>query len=202
MALRDRARLTALTEDAVQTSAIEGEALDAASVRSSIARRLGLEAGALAPAVRRVEGVVEMVLDATERCGAPLDAGRLFGWHAALFPAGYSGLARIRAGAWRDDATGPMQVVSGPHHRRRAHFQAPPAGRLAAEMERFLTWANAPPAEPLLLKAGLAHLWFVTLHPFDDGNGRIARAVGDLFLARARRRITRPWSARRKARWR
>lgn len=183
--LRSRASLAVLTEDVVKTSEIEGERLDVQSVRSSIARRLGVDIGALAPADRKVEGVVEMMLDATLRCDAPLTPQRLFGWHAALFPTGYSGLARIRVGAWRDDATGPMQVVSGPVHRPQIHYEAPPASRLEEEMGRFLAWANAPTPEPALLKAGLAHLWFVTLHPFDDGNGRIARALGDLFLARA-----------------
>ncbi len=185
MTLRDQASLSALTEDVVKTSEIEGELLDIESVRSSIARRLGVDIGALAPVDRNIEGVVEMVLDATTRCDAPLTAERLFGWHAALFPTGYSGLTRISVGAWRDDATGPMQVVSGPVHRQRVRYQAPPAKRLKAEAARFLNWANATTPEPALIKAGLAHLWFVTLHPFDDGNGRIARAVGDLFLARA-----------------
>jgi Fic family protein len=185
LGLRDRASLGALTDDVLKTSAIEGEALDVQSVRSSIARRLGVDIGALAPVDRRVEGVVEMVLDATSRCAAPLTAERLFGWHAALFPTGYSSLMRIRAGAWRDDASGPMQVVSGSVQRRKVHYEAPPAARLNFEMARFLEWANADSGESMLIKAGLAHLWFVTLHPFDDGNGRIARAVGDLFLARA-----------------
>lgn len=185
MGLRDRASLAALTDDVVETSAIEGETLDVAAVRSSIARRLGVDIGALAPADRNVDGVVSMVMDATGRCREPLTAERLFGWHAALFPTGRSGLDSIRVGAWRDDARGPMQVVSGPVHRRRVHFEAPPADRLPTEMERFLEWANATTGEPALIKAGLAHLWFVTLHPFDDGNGRIARAIGDLFLARA-----------------
>ncbi len=185
MALRDQASLAALTEDVVKTSEIEGDTLDVESVRSSLARRLGVDIGALAPADRHVDGVVEMVLDATSRCPAPLTEERLLGWHAALFPSGFSGLARIRVGAWRDDATGPMQVVSGPLHRRRVHFQAPPAETLQTETARFLDWANAATAEPVLIKAGLAHLWLVTLHPFDDGNGRISRAVGDLFLARA-----------------
>lgn len=185
LALRDQATVAALTDDVVTSSAIEGEALDPASVRSSIARRLGVDIGALAPVDRHVEGVVEMVLDATTRCAEPLTAERLFGWHAALFPTGYSGMARIRVGAWRDDASGPMQVVSGPLHRRTVHYEAPPADRLPAEMTRFLDWANADGDEPALLKAGLAHLWFVTVHPFEDGNGRIARALGDLFLARA-----------------
>jgi Fic family protein len=185
MSLRDQASLAALTEDVVKTSEIEGERLDVESVRSSIARRLGVDIGALAPVDRHVEGVVEMVLDATAHCGEPLTVERLFGWHACLFPTGYSGLAEIRVGAWRDDAGGPMQVVSGPVQRRRVHYEAPPAVRLKAEVANFLAWANADTPEPALIKAGLAHLWLVTLHPFDDGNGRIARAVGDLFLARA-----------------
>jgi Fic family protein len=185
MALRDQASLAALTEDVVKTSEIEGERLDVASVRSSIARRLGVDIGALAPTDRHVEGVVDMVLDATLKCADPLTRDRMFGWHAALFPNGFSGMSRISVGAWRDDAHGPMQVVSGPLGRQKVHFEAPPAGRLDEEMARLLAWANADSSEPLLLKSGLAHLWFVTLHPFDDGNGRIARAVGDLMLARA-----------------
>ena len=185
MAVRDQASLWALTEDVIKTSEIEGEQLDIKSVRSSIARRLGVDIGALAPVDRHAEGVVEMVLDATVNCNAPLTRDRLFGWHAALFPTGYSGLTRIHVGRWRDDATGPMQVVSGPLGRQRVHFEAPPADRLEPETDRFLAWANSASNDPPLIKAGLAHMWFVTLHPFDDGNGRIARAVGDLFLARA-----------------
>ena len=185
MALRDQASLSALTEDVIKTSEIEGEQLDVESVRSSIARRLGVNIGALAPVDRHVEGVVEMVLDATANCNARVTRDRLSGWHAALFPTGYSGLVRINVGGWRDDATGPMQVVSGPLGRQRVHFEAPPADRLESETDRFIDWANSASNEPPLIKAGLAHLWFVTLHPFDDGNGRIARAVGDLFLARA-----------------
>jgi Fic family protein len=185
MALRDEASLVALTDDVVKTSEIEGEVLSVASVRSSIARRLGLDGGAVAPVDRHVEGIVEMVLDATSSRAKPLTADRLFGWHAALFPTGYSGMSPIAVARWRDDASGPMQVVSGSVTRSVVHFQAPPAATLPAEVSRFLSWANADTGEPALLKAGLAHLWFVTLHPFDDGNGRIARAVGDLFLARA-----------------
>ena len=179
MALRDQASLAALTEDVVKTSEIEGEHLSVASVRSSIARRLGVDIGALAPVDRHVEGVVEM------DCLAPVTRERLFGWHAALFPTGYSGLARIKVGGWRDDTSGPMQVVSGPVGRQRVHFEAPPANRLEAETSRFLDWVNGASNDPPLLKAGLGHLWLVTLHPFDDGNGRIARAIGDLLLARA-----------------
>jgi len=185
MALRDQASLAALTEDVVKTSEIEGEQLNVESVRSSIARRLGVDIGDLAQVDRHVDGVVEMVLDATANCEAPITRERLFGWHAALFPTGYSGLSKIKVGGWRDDASGPMQVVSGPIGRQRVHFEAPPADRLEGETHRFLEWVNAESGEPPLIKAGLAHLWFVTLHPFDDGNGRIARAIGDLWLARA-----------------
>ena len=185
LALRDQASLAALTEDVVRTSEIEGEQLNVESVRSSIARRLGVDIGALAPVDRHVEGVVEMVLDATANCEAPVTRERLFGWHAALFPTGYSGLSKIRVGGWRDDASGPMQVVSGPIGRQRVHFEAPPAERLEVETSRFLDWVNGASNDPTLLRAGLCHLWFVTLHPFDDGNGRIARAIGDLLLARA-----------------
>ena len=193
MALRDQASLSVLTEDVVKTSEIEGEKLNALSVRSSIARQLGVDIGALAPADRHVEGVVQMVLDATANCNNAVTRERLFGWHAALFPTGYSGLARINLGGWRDDATGPMQVVSGALGRRHVHFEAPPAKQLESETKGFFDWANnlannrdnKSSHEPPLIKAGLAHLWFVTLHPFDDGNGRIARAICDLFLARA-----------------
>jgi Fic family protein len=185
MAQRNQASLATLTEDVVKTSAIEGEQFQAASVRSSIARRLGVDIGALAPVDRHIEGVVDMVLDATTNSHAPLTRERLFGWHAALFPTGYSGLARIKVGNWRDDATGPMQVMSGPIGREHVHFEAPPADRLELETRRFFDWANHDSELPPLLKAGLGHLWFVTLHPFDDGNGRIARAIGDLLLARA-----------------
>jgi len=183
--MRDQASLLALTDDVVKTSEIEGEHLNVASVRSSIARRLGVDIGALAPVDRHVEGVVEMVLDATANCQRSVTEERLFGWHAALFPTGYSGMARIKVAAWRDDATGPMQVISGPMGRQKVHFEAPPAECLPLEMVCFLDWLNADTDIPPLLKAGLGHLWFVTLHPFDDGNGRIARAIGDLLLARA-----------------
>lgn len=184
LAPRDQASLAALTEDVVKTSEIEGEALNVASVRSSIARRLGVDIGALAPVDRHVEGVVELVLDATANCHTPVTRERLFGWHAALFPTGYSGLSKINVGQWRDDVNGPMQV-SGPVGRQRVHFEAPPAHRLEAETTLFLDWIDAASNAPALIKAGLGHLWLVTLHPFDDGNGRIARAVGDPLLARA-----------------
>jgi Fic family protein len=185
MALRDQASLAALTEDVVKTSAIEGETLNVESVRSSIARRLGVDIGALAAVDRHVEGMVEMVLDASINCHASVSQARLCGWHAALFPTGYSGLSQIKVAAWRDDANGPMQVVSGAIGRPRVHFEAPTAERLEIEMRRFIDWLNDTAHDPPLIKAGLGHLWWVTLHPFDDGNGRIARALGDLLLARA-----------------
>lgn len=193
-ATRDQASLQALTEDVLQTSAIEGEFLDRAAVRSSLARRLGVDIGVLAPVDRRVEGVVALVLDATSQVDAPLTRERLQGWHAALFPTGHSGLSRIRVGVWRDDADGPMQVVSGSAGRLRVHFQAPPAERVDGEVERFLTWVNADEPTLPLLKAGIAHLWFLTVHPFEDGNGRIARAIGDWLLARADRSPQRYYS--------
>lgn len=185
LALQDQATLAALTEDVVKTSEIEGEHLNVESVRSSVALRLGVDIGALAPVDRHVDGVVEMVMDATANCAASVTKERMFGWHAALFPTGYSGLSKIKVGGWREDANGPMQVVSGPIGRERVHFEAPPADRLDHEISCFLGWLNTSSGEPPLLKAGLGHLWFVTLHPFDDGNGRIARAIGDLLLARA-----------------
>lgn len=183
--LRDQATLQVLTEDVLKTSEIEGERLNPDAVRSSIARRLGVDIGALAPADRHVDGVVEMVLDATTQFAKPLTQERLFAWHAALFPTGYSGLSPIRTGNWRDDAAGPMQVVSGPIGRQKVHYEAPPSNSLSAEMLNFLLWFNVLQDTDPVLKAGLAHLWFVTIHPFEDGNGRIARAVGDMALARS-----------------
>ena len=177
--------LQTLTQDVLDTSGIEGQSLDRAQVRSSLARRLGLDVGALVPADRDVEGVVEMTVDATQRYDAPVTPERLFGWHASLFPTGWSGLTRLRIGGWRDDGGGPMQVVSGGIGHERVHFQAPDAARLDREMTTFLGWLNADGPPDPVLKAGLAHLWFVTLHPFDDGNGRIARALADLVLARS-----------------
>lgn len=192
--LRDQASLRTLTEDVLKTSEIEGEKLNPDTVRSSIARRLGVDIGALAPVDRRVDGVVDMVLNATQQHHTPLTVARLFGWHAALFPTGYSGLSPIKVGQWRDDAQGPMQVVSGPMHKHKVHYEAPPANRLQAEMDHFLSWFNQDTQDDPVVKAGLAHLWFVTLHPFDDGNGRIARAVGDMALARVEKSAQRFYS--------
>jgi Fic family protein len=183
--LTQEALLQTLTQDVLKSSEIEGETLDREQVRSSVARQLGMDVGGLMPIDRNVEGVVEMMLDATQRYQEALTADRLFAWHAALFPTGRSGLKRIRAGTWRDDGHGPMQVVSGPLGRQKVHFQAPDATRLEFEMTAFLDWLNGPAEIDGVLKAALAHLWFVTIHPFDDGNGRIARAIADLALARS-----------------
>lgn len=183
--LRTEASLTTLTADVVKSSAIEGETLNTAEVRSSIARRLGLDAGGLHVASRNVDGVVEMTLDATQRFEEDLTDERLFGWHSALFPTGHSGMNRIAVGQWRPVEAGEMQVISGPMGKERIHFEAPKADRLNGEMEKFLTWFNARPNEDPVFRAGIAHLWFVTIHPFEDGNGRIARAIADMSLARA-----------------
>jgi Fic family protein len=183
--LRQASILQTLTEDVVKSSEIEGERLDAEQVRSSIARRLGMDIGSLKPVDRNVEGVVEMMLDATRHYEQPLTVERLFAWHASLFPTGRSGLRPIRVGAWRDDSGGPMQVVSGLVGREHVHFQAPAASRLEAEMKRFLAWFDGNEENDWVARAGIAHFWFVTIHPFDDGNGRIARAVSDMALARS-----------------
>ena len=183
--LRAEAVLTTLTEDVLKSSEIEDEILDKDQVRSSIARRLGMDIGALTPADRHVEGVVEMMLDATQKFAEPLTDERLFAWHAALFPTGRSGMTKIIVGAWRDESSGPMQVVSGPIGRERVHYEAPHAERLNAEMAAFLKWFAEDASLDPVLKAALAHLWFVTIHPFNDGNGRIARAIADMGLARS-----------------
>lgn len=183
--LRQEAVLQTLTADVLKSSEIEGEKLDTEQVRSSIARQLGMDIGGLKPADRDVEGVVEMMLDATRHYDQPLTTDRLFAWHAALFPTGRSGMRKISAGAWRNDREGPMQIVSGPLGRERVHFEAPAAARLDNEMHAFLDWFTTNHEIDSVMKAGLAHLWFVTIHPFDDGNGRIARAIADMALARS-----------------
>jgi Fic family protein len=183
--LRAEAVLNTLTEDVLKSSETEGETLDRDQVRSSIARRFGLDIGGLVPADRNVEGVVEMMLDATQRYAEPLTGRRLFAWHAALFPSGHSGISKIRERAWRDDAKGPMQFVSDPTGRERVHYEAPAADRLRDEMKKFVDWFEKDGSTDLVLKAGVAHLWSVTIHPFDDGNGRIARAIADMVLARS-----------------
>jgi Fic family protein len=192
--LRSKAHLQTLTDDVVKSSEIEGEILEREQVRSSIARRLGMDVGGLVPADRNVEGVVEMVLDATGNYATPLTAERIFAWHASLFPTGRSGMTKIRVGSWRDDSSGPMQVVSGPIGREKVHYEAPPAERVSDEIENFLRWFEQPGDIDPLLIAGLAHFWFVTIHPLDDGNGRIARAIADMALARSEKTSQRFYS--------
>lgn len=183
--LRDEARLKTLTMDIVKTSEIEGDLLDARKVRSSIARRLALKVGGLVPSDRHVDGIVDMILDATTNFNKPLSKNRLLAWHSCLFPSGYSGMKKIKTGKWRDDKTGPMTVVSGSMGKERVHFEAPAAERLPSEINFFLKWFNENQDIDPVIKSGIAHLWFVTLHPFDDGNGRIARAIADMLLARS-----------------
>ena len=185
--LRQEAMLNTLTADVLKSSEIEGEKLNVEQVRSSVARRLGMDIGGLKAVDRDVEGVVEMMLDATRRFAEELTEERLWGWHASLFPTGRSGMMAINAGAWRDGSRGPMQVVSGPIGREKVHFQAPSADRVHGEMSLFLRWFNAETRRDWVVNAGIAHLWFVTIHPFDDGNGRIARAIADMALARSER---------------
>ncbi|MFM7316712.1 MAG: Fic family protein [bacterium] len=183
--LREEAVLGTLTLEVLKSSDIEGEVLPTDQVRSSLARRLGVEIGALVPADRHVEGVVELMLDAMRNYDHPLTADRLFGWHSALFPSGHSSMRPIRVGQWRNDSSGPMQVVSGPIGREKVHFQAPAAHRLPSEMAQFQAWFNGPTSIDPVIKAALAHLWFVTIHPFDNGDGRMARAIADMALARS-----------------
>jgi len=185
--LKEEASLLILTQDAVKTAEIEGEILNPRSVRSSIARKLGLDDATPTPSDSHVDGLVEVLIDATKHYHQPLSEERLFGWHAALFPTGRSGMRRITVGDWRQDETGPMQVISGPLGREKVHFQAPGHERLSDEMPRFISWFNASGKLDPLIRSALSHLYFVTIHPFDDGNGRIARAIGDMQLARADR---------------
>jgi Fic family protein len=192
--LNREARADVLTEEAVKTSAIEGERLNPESVRSSVARQLGLPAAGLPPTNRAVDGLVEVLLDATQNYDKLLTGARLKRWQAALFPTGFSGLRRIRVGRWRG-AGGPMQVVSGAVGRERIHYEAPPGERVAKEMERFLLWWKASrDREEGLLRSGLTHFYFVTIHPFEDGNGRIARALTDIALAQDEKLATRCYS--------
>ena len=185
--LREEAVLETLTEDIVKSSAIEGEFLNPEEVRSSVARRLGIDISGLPDASRDVEGVVEMMLDATQKYKDPLTKDRMCGWHAALFPTGRSGMYKITVGEWRNDEHGPMQVVSGPMGREKVHYTAPEANWLEVEMTRFIQWFNTDNSMEPVIKSAIAHLWFVSIHPFDDGNGRIARAIADSQLARADR---------------
>ncbi|SPJ15032.1 conserved hypothetical protein [Syntrophobacter sp. SbD2] len=192
--LRNQATLHTLTLDVLKSSEIEGEILDKEQVRSSLAKRLGMDIGALTPASRDIEGVVEMMLDATQSYDKSLTRERLFGWHASLFPTGYSAMRKIKVAAWRDDAYGPMQIVSTRIGREYVHFQAPPADRIEKEMAAFLDWFNGDDGTDLVLRACIGHLWFVTIHPFEDGNGRIARAIADMTLARSEQSAQRFYS--------
>ena len=183
--LRTEANLEALTEEVTKSSEIEGEHLSRDQVRSSLARRLGVDIGAPTLAERNVEGIVEMMLDATGKYNTPLTSERLFDWHAALFPTGRSGMSKITVGNWRTEDSGSMQVVSGPIGRQQVHYEAPKAALLSDEMKTFITWFNGEQDIDPVIKAAIAHLWFVTIHPFEDGNGRIARAIGEMALARS-----------------
>lgn len=183
--LKNEAILETLTTEVMKTSEIEGQILNLDQVRSSIARKLGIDIPGLVPSDRSVDGIVEVMLDATQNYEKALTRERLFGWHSALFPYGWSGMYRIVTGKWRDDSTGPMQVVSGALGKEKVHYQAPPAGLVDKEMRAFITWFNRSTAVDMLLKSALAHLWFITIHPFEDGNGRIARALSEMLLARS-----------------
>lgn len=196
--LQEEAILTALTDEAIKTSEIEGESLNREEVRSSVARHLGLDIGGLLPKDRHVDGIVEILLDATRNYDKPLNEKRLRHWHASLFPTGMSGMMLVHSGHWRNDHEGPMQVISGSYGRQKIHYQAPPAKQLPKEIKLFLHWFNDPKNTrehmDLRIKAAIAHLWFVTLHPFDDGNGRISRAIADMVLAQAENQPNRYYS--------
>ncbi len=183
--LKLETQVSALTEEVIMSSDIEGEVFNRSSVRSSLARRLGLPNAAVAPEDARTEGAVSLMVDATEGFDRTLTAERLFGWQAVLFPTGFSGFHRVTVGGWRTDSEGAMQVVSGPAGRERVHFEAPPAKNLPGEMDRFMGWFNGPAEMDGLIRAALAHLWFVTIHPFDDGNGRVGRAIAEMALAQS-----------------
>ena len=183
--IQQTARADVLVEEALKTSAIEGEKLDPDAVRSSVGRRLGLpDAGLKEVRDQKVEGLIEILLDATTSYSKKMTLERIWGWHAALFPTGYSGMVKISVGQWRDDSKGPMQVISGPIGQEKVHFEAPPAKKLDKEMQTFLSWINEKSQLDGIIRAGFAHIWFVTIHPFDDGNGRIARTLTDMLLAR------------------
>jgi Fic family protein len=183
--LRNEANLEILTQEIIKSTEIEGEILDREQVRSSIARRLGLDISGSVYSEHHVDGIVDLMIDATRNFEKDLNKERLFSWHSALFPSGQSGMYKIIAGKWRDDSTGPMQVVSGALGKEKVHFQAPPATLIENEMRLFVDWFNLEQNTDLVLKAAIAHLWFVTIHPFEDGNGRISRALSDMLLARS-----------------
>ncbi|HYG37263.1 MAG TPA: Fic family protein [Cytophagales bacterium] len=192
--LRNEALLDTLTLDVLKSTEIEGEILNPGQVRSSIARRLGMEIAGSVESDRNVDGMVDMMIDATHNCFEPLTTERLFDWHAALFPTGRSGMHRITVADWRKDTTGPMQVVSGAMGKEKVHYQAPDSSLVKNEMKLFLDWFNKSKETDLVIKAAIAHLWFVTIHPFDDGNGRITRALTDMLLARSDKSVQRFYS--------
>ncbi len=183
--VKNNALLQVLTENIIKSSEIEGQILDKHLVRSSIARRLGIDIGGETPVSRDIEGVVEMMLDATQNYPSEMTKDRLIGWHAALFPTGYSGMYKINVGGYRTDELGPMQVISGYEGKEKIHYEAPKAGLLEGEMNELINYINTDKETDFLIQAGIVHLWFVILHPFDDGNGRIARALTDMILARS-----------------
>lgn len=192
--LQNEAYLESLSQDVIKTTEIEGQFLDTQQVRSSIARKLGIDIAGLVDSERNVDGIVEMMLEATQNWEGELNEDRLFGWHSALFPTGRSGLHKIIVGNWRDDSTGPMQVISGPIGKERVHFEAPAAADLQKEMKKFIDWINKPNANDPVLNAAISHIWFITIHPFEDGNGRIARAISDMMLCRSENRTQRFYS--------
>ncbi len=192
--LQDEAVLNTLTLEIVKSSEIEGEVLDIEQVRSSIARRLGIEIAGSIESDRHIDGIVEMMLDATQRYQLPLTKERLFGWHSALFPTGWSNMYKITVADWRKDTTGPMQVVSGPMGKEKVHFQAPDSEIIETEMGIFIDWVENEMNTDPVLKAAVAHLWFVTIHPFEDGNGRITRAITEMLLARSDNSVKRFYS--------
>lgn len=177
--------LEVITSDVLKSSLIEGENLNQQQVRSSIARRLGIEVVGTVPSERDVDGIVDMMLDATQNYEKPMSHERLYSWHAALFPSGYSGISKIKAGQYRDDKNGPMQVVSGRFGNEKVYYQAPDATIIGDEMNDFINWVNSEKNIDPVISSAIAHLWFVTVHPFEDGNGRIARAIADMMLARS-----------------
>lgn len=192
--LQDEAVLNTLTLEIVKSSEIEGEILDLEQVRSSIARRLGIELAGAIESERHIDGIVEMMLDATQRYHLPITKERLFGWHSALFPTGWSNMYRIRVAEWREDTTGPMQVVSGPMGKEKVHYEAPASERIDSEMTELISWIENENSIDPVLKAAIAHLWFVTIHPFEDGNGRITRAITEMLLARSDKSVKRFYS--------
>ena len=192
--LQNEAYLETLSQDVIKSSEIEGEILDTQQVRSSIARKLGIKIGGLVDSDKDVDGIVEMMMDATQNWGEELNEDRLFGWHSALFPTGRTGMHKIRVGNWRDDSIGPMQVVSGPMGKETVHFEAPAASLLMQEMKQFIDWINKTNNNDPVLNAAISHLWLITIHPFEDGNGRIARAITDMMLCRSENKTQRFYS--------